>query len=182
MELFRHIEDRWNKGRFGKEWEECADLATKRSWDSKLGLGKQKIFEVRSIYHDVTFIDEYFTEDFCREQLFFTYGWNKRNANWELQSRQYQEIKGKLLSMLTNFGQPLIRVEDGNFENRGELLLQHVHDGTDLRVDWARDTLVNLYKVWRRPVNIATIFEDSGKILRFDGKEHSDAGYDAPES
>jgi len=178
VELFRHIEDRWNKGRFGKEWDECDDLSTKRNWDQKLGKGREKIFQVRTIYSDVMFIDEFFTEEFCREQLFFTYGWNTRSSHWELQSRQYQEIKGKLLSMLTNFGQPAIHVEDGNFENRGELLLVHRHDGVDLRTDWAHDTLVNLYKVWRRPVNLATILEGNGKLLCFDGKEHSDQGFD----
>ncbi|MCK5798999.1 MAG: SpoVR family protein [Deltaproteobacteria bacterium] len=178
VELFRHIEERWNKGRFGKEWDECDDLETKRSWDRKLGLGREKIFQVRAIYNDVMFIDEFFTEDFCREQLFFSYGWNKRSTQWELQSRQYLEIKNKLLNMLTNFGQPAILVEEGNYENRGELLLLHRHDGTDLRVDWARDTLLNLYKIWRRPVNIKTVVEDAGKILRFDGKEHSESTYD----
>lgn len=178
VELYRHIEERWDKGRFGKEWEECDDLATKREWDRQLGLGRKKIFQVRSIFSDVTFIDEFFTEDFCREQLFYSYGWNKRNAHWELQTRQYKEIKDKLLNMLTNFGSPVIEVFEGNYENRGELLLSHRHDGTDLRVDWARDTLTNLYKVWRRPVNLRTVVEGGGKILRFDGKDHSDKSYD----
>ena len=26
IELFRDIEDRWNRGRFGKEYDECDDL------------------------------------------------------------------------------------------------------------------------------------------------------------
>ena len=174
VELLRHIEERWNTGRFGKEWAECDDIGAKRSWDRKLGLGRDKIFQVRSIYNDVMFIDEFFTEDFCREQLFYTFGWNERSAQWEIQSRQYRQIKEQLLSMLTNAGQPFIEVEDGNFENRGELLLKHRHDGVDLRVDWARDTLVNLCRVWRRPVNILTKVEDKGKLLSYDGKSHSE--------
>jgi stage V sporulation protein R len=174
IELFRHIEERWNTGRFGKEWDECDDLAQKRNWDRKLGLGREKIFQVRSIYNDVMFIDEFFTEDFCREQLFYTFGWNERTERWEIQSRQYQQIKGQLLSMLTNGSNPHIEVEDANFENRGELLLRHRHEGVDLRADWARDTLSNLYKVWRRPVNIATILEEKAKILSFDGKAHQE--------
>jgi stage V sporulation protein R len=174
VELFRHIEERWNSGRFGKEWEECDDLQQKRSWDRKLGLGREKIFQVRAIYNDVMFIDEFFTEDFCREQLFFTFGWNLRSERWEIQSRQYQKIKEQLLSMLTHGGQPFIEVEDGNFENRGELLLKHRHEGVDLRVDWARDTLANLHRAWRRPCNIVTKVEDKGKLLSFDGKNHSE--------
>jgi len=174
VELYRHIEERWNTGRFGKEWNECDNLAHKRNWDRQLGLGREKIFQVRAIFNDVMFIDEFFTEDFCREQLFFTYGWNERNAQWEVQSRQYKQIKEQLLNMLTNFGSPHIHVEDGNFENRGELLLKHRHEGTDLRMDWARDTLVNLYKVWRRPTNLMTKVEGTGKLLTFDGKEHAE--------
>ena len=46
IELFRDIEERWNKGRFGKEWDECDDLRARRAWDRKLGLGRDKIFEV----------------------------------------------------------------------------------------------------------------------------------------
>jgi stage V sporulation protein R len=174
VELFRHIEDRWNRGRFGKEWEECDDLAAKKNWDQQLGLGREKIFQVRGIYNDVAFIDEFFTEDFCREQLFYTYGWNEASTEWQLQSRQYLEIKQKLLSQLTNFGQPFIYVEDGNFENRGELLLRHRHEGVDLRVDWAKDTLENLCRVWRRPVNLSTVLGEEHKILSFDGSEHSE--------
>jgi stage V sporulation protein R len=180
VELFRHIEERWNTGRFGKEWEECDDLAAKRGWNRQLGLGRDKIFQVRQIYNDVMFIDEFFTEDFCREQLFYTFGWSKANKQWEIQSRQYQKIKNQLLTMLTHMGNPFIEVTDGNFENRGELLLRHRHEGTDLKLDWARDTMANLYKVWRRPVNLMTKVGDDGKLLSFDGKEHGegDAEYE----
>ncbi|MBK8479874.1 MAG: SpoVR family protein [Proteobacteria bacterium] len=178
VELLRHIEERWNMGRFGKEWEECDDLAEKKRWDRQLGQGRQRIFEVRALYNDVMFIDEFFTEDFCREQLFYAFGWNERSSQWELQSRQFQQIKAKLLAMLTHQGQPLIEVEDGNFENRGELLLRHRHEGVDLRLDWARDTLGNLNRLWRRPVNLATRLEDQPKLLRFDGREHSERSWD----
>ena len=30
IELFRDIEDRWNKGKFGKEYEEADDLGEKK--------------------------------------------------------------------------------------------------------------------------------------------------------
>ena len=61
----RHIEERWNKGQFGKEWDECDDLATRRRTGTcALGLGREKIFEVRTLYNDVTFIDEFFTAEF----------------------------------------------------------------------------------------------------------------------
>ena len=70
-------------------------------------------------------------------------------------------MKDKLLFQLTNFGHPFIFVEDANYENRGELLLRHNHEGIDLQVDHARDTLAALARVWKRPVNLLTVVEAS---------------------
>jgi stage V sporulation protein R len=67
VELWRSIEERWNRGQFGREYDECDDLATRRNWDKKLGLGREKIFEVRRIYNDITFIDDFLTKEFCIE-------------------------------------------------------------------------------------------------------------------
>jgi len=45
IELFRDIEDRWNKGKFGKEYDECDNYAEKRNWDKVLKLkGENKTF------------------------------------------------------------------------------------------------------------------------------------------
>jgi stage V sporulation protein R len=41
VELYRYIEERWNKGQFGREWEECDDLDEKKHWDLRLGLGRR---------------------------------------------------------------------------------------------------------------------------------------------
>ena len=79
-----------------------------------------------------------------------------------------------MLFSLTNFGDPFIFVEDANHENRGELLLRHRHEGTDLQVDHARGTLSSLGRIWRRPVNLLTVVDGKQKMFRFDGKDHSE--------
>ena len=73
---------------------------------------------------------------------------------------------------LTNFGQPLIYVEDGNFNNRGELYLRHRHEGVDLKQDYARDTLRNIQQIWSRPVLLETVIEDEPVLVKFDGEEY----------
>jgi stage V sporulation protein R len=172
VELYRHVEERWNKGQFGKEWEDCDDLDEKRHWDMRLGLGRKKIFEVRALYNDVTFIDEFMTEDFCREHQLFTFSMNERSGNYEIDSREFQKVKNKLLFQLTNFGEPFIVVEDANHDNRSELLLRHKHEGTDLHEENAKATLAALERIWRRPVNLHTIVDGKPKLLRYDGKDH----------
>jgi stage V sporulation protein R len=172
IELFRDIEDRWNTGRFGREYEECDDRQTKAAWNKNLGLGRQKIFQVRKVYNDVTFIDEFLTPEFCRQQQMFAYAFNDERDQWEIESREFQKIKERLLFSLTNFGRPIISVHDGNFENRGELYLVHQHGGVDLKMNYAEDTMRNLYQLWTRPVHLETAFDDKPVVLTFDGKEH----------
>lgn len=171
VELFRHIEDRWNKGRFGKDYNECQDLATKKDWDKKLGLGKSKIFEVRKVDNDITFIDDYMTEEFCIEQRLFGFEYNYKTSNYEITTRAYKEIKQKLLFALTNLGNPIVHIVDGNYENKGELYLIHKHENYDLKIDWAKDTICNIFKIWQRPVNLETIVDGRKKIFRFDGEQ-----------
>lgn len=170
IELFRDIEERWNKGQFGKEWDEVDDYRARDTWDKKLGLGREKIFSVRKLYNDVTFIDTFLTEDFCQRLKLFTFAHNRRTDEDEVESRDFGAVKAKLLQQLTNFGQPLIEVVDANYLNRGELYLQHRHDGRDLKPDYADKTLRNLSRLWKRPVNLETTFEGKGCRWSFDGE------------
>ncbi|MES2964597.1 MAG: SpoVR family protein [Bdellovibrionota bacterium] len=171
IELFRDIEERWNKGQYGKEWNECDDIKAKNNWDRKLGQGRDKIFSVRRSYNDVTFIDEFLTEDFCIRNKMFVYKFNKRTGRYEVDTRDFPLIKKQLLFQLTNFGQPIIQVEDANFENRGELLLTHMYEGVEMQPDYMRETLKNLQMIWTRPVNLATVLDQQSKLIRFDGTE-----------
>lgn len=180
IELFRDIEDRWNKGKFGKEWDDCDDLATRQKWDKGLGRGLQKIFEVRRFHTDVTFLDEFLTPEFAFEQQLFTFGYNDKHQAWTILSRDFKAIKAKLLQQLTNGGQPVIEVVDGNAGNRSELLLAHRHDGVDLKLDWAKETLANLHAVWRRPVTLHTRADDKGLFLSFDGTKHEEKKGELP--
>lgn len=171
IELMRDIEYRWDRGMFGKEYNECTKMDEKLHWNQKLGLGRAKIFEVRKTHNDISFIDEFLTPEFCERQQLFTYKFNPRTNRFEIDSKDFAAIKQKLLSQLTNFGQPIIEVIDGNFRNRKELLLEHIHYGVDLDAQYVDATLRNLQAIWRRPVNLATKYEDKEVIFQFDGKE-----------
>jgi len=178
LELLRDIEDRWNKGKFGKEYDECDDIAAKRAWDRQLGLGRQKIFEVRKLYNDVTFIDEFLTPEFVMEHKLFTFRYNRDTDLYEIASREFKEIKEKLLFRLTNFGQPVITVDDGNHNNRGEMYLRHRHEGVDLKMDYARDTMRNLHKIWTRPIHLETLIDEKKRLLSFDGSDFTERRID----
>jgi stage V sporulation protein R len=174
IELFRHIEERWDAGKFGPEWEQCDDQIARRTWDKKLGLGREKIFEVRKIYNDVLFVDEFLTEEFAAEQKLFTFEYSKQSGDYVIASREFKEIKSKLLDQLTNWGNPFIYVTNGNHENRGELYMKHEHHGQDLRLDHAKDTLENVQKIWGRPVHLESVWEKRPKVMSYNGRKHSE--------
>jgi stage V sporulation protein R len=173
VELFRDIEDRWNRGCFGREYEDCDDWEAKRTWNTEAGMGREKIFQVRRIHNDLTFVDEFLTLEFCRQHKMFSFRYNDRSGYYEIESREFEKIKQQLLFNLTNLGRPIIRVRDGNYRNRGELFLEHKYNGPELKLSYAADTLVNLYHLWKRPVHIETVVDQHVTILSFDGSEQS---------
>ena len=170
IELFRDIEDRWNRGRFGKEYDECTDLRVRERWDTKLGKGREKIFEVRQVCNDVTFIDEYITPDFIDRFKLYTYEYNKRTGQHEIVDRNFETVKEKLLSSLTNQGRPDISVMDGNYLNRGEILLSHKHVGMDLDMKYARETMRSIFTISTRPVHIETTIDGRKKVYTYNDK------------
>jgi stage V sporulation protein R len=172
IELFREIEDRWNKGKFGKDYDECDDLEQRRRWDRKLGLGRQKIFEVRRVYNDLMFIDAFMDQEFCERLKLYSYGYDSRAGRYVIVDRDWRKVKERLLASLTNVGQPIVHVVDANHANRGELYLKHRFEGITLDLERAWDTLRNLQRIWRRPVHLETAEDDrGGRLLSFDGKE-----------
>lgn len=171
IELFRDIEDRWNKGRFGKEYEEADALGGRKGWDRNLGLGREKIFEVRRVYNDVSFIDEFMTPEFVEKHKFYQYGRDPHTGQVKILSRDPTRIKQTLLYRLTNMGRPFIYVADGNYCNRGELYLAHKHNGLDVEIKFAVDALRNVWKIWQRPVHLQAKIDDAMVLFSFNGEQ-----------
>ncbi len=165
IELFRDVEERWNKGRFGKEWEECDSMLERRRFDRRLGAGRAKIFDVRRLYCDVTFIDSFLTQDFCDAHELYVYRTNPRTGRAEVASRDHKLVKEQILFGLSNSGHPVIEVVDGNHDNRGELCLAHRFEGLELDMRHASETLKNLETLWGRPVHVETKLDGKGVLV-----------------
>lgn len=178
LALFKDIEDRWNKGKFGLEWERCRNMEQLHNWDTGAMKGKEKIFQVRQTHNDLTFIDDFLTPEFAVDQKLFSF--KPGQFGYMEINREFTKVKSHLLQMLANGGQPVIQVTNGDFANRGELLLEHVYDGQELDKAKGKDTLENLYQLWSRPIHIDTIIQDeendnAERPVRwsFDGSKHT---------
>lgn len=164
FELFLDIEDRWNKGKFGPEWENCKTMQEKAKWNKNLGLGKEKCFEVRQFNNDYTMIQQYFTPEFCEEKEFFEYR-HTPSGEWIVESRDFKKIKKKLLQKYLNNGLPDIRLEDPNHLGRGWFLMQHYFEDKPLEDKQARETMSSIYRIWKNVVVLASCDAHGSEIV-----------------
>lgn len=162
--LFLDIEERWNKGQFGTEWDECTDIRKKEAWDTGAKLGKEKIFEVRKYYDDLTFLNEFFTEDFCRQQEYFHWK-HYPNGEYRIESRDFKKIKEGLMRRHLNGGLPDIKLTEPNYRGKGYLMLQHDHDGRPIYDPYVKDVLASLRFLWGNDVYLATKTQDGEEAI-----------------
>lgn len=170
-QLFMWIEECWNKGKFGREYEDCEDILAKQKWDKQLGLGHEKIFEVRKYYNDVTMIAEFFDQEFCDKYEFFR--WERRaNGEYVIVDRDAEKIKYSLLRSKMNGGLPEINLVDPNHKGKRILLMKHTWDGRILLPNHTKDTLLALSSLWSGPTAILSKNKDEEEIMYYceDGK------------
>ncbi len=164
FEIFMDIEERWNKGRFGREYEECDNVDLKNNWDRNLNLGHQKVFEVRSQYNDLMAIMDFFTPEFCSKHEFFN--WKRYpNGDIRLENHQFKQVKRNLMKSYLNGGLPEIFLVDCNYKQHGYLLLEHKWEGEILLEPYVRPVLQSLYAIWGKSVFLCTKDKDEQEIV-----------------
>ncbi len=154
--------------------ERYSDVVTALA-DVDYSAGWDRMREVRESHNDVTFLDAFLTDEFVTEGNYFTYEYSQATGDYRVASTDVGDVKKKLLLQFTNFGKPTVAVYDGNFANRGELLLGHQYNGVPLDEQQARATLERAFQLWGRPVNLATIRTEYGEheleVARRRGRE-----------
>jgi stage V sporulation protein R len=166
--------------------------------DVDYATGWDRMREIRESHNDVTFLDEFLTQEFVDDNDYFTYEYVRSSEDYRVTSTDYEDVKKKLLLQFTNFGKPTVVVADGNFENRNELLLEHQYNGVLVDLEQAKDTLERVFELWGRPVVFRTIYkriderdlevakrrdrepdpEEVGLQIRYDGMEYTEEELD----
>jgi stage V sporulation protein R len=174
VELWKDIERRWDRGQHGPEWERLEGVGAREAFDDRSMKGREKIFEVRRIYNDVSFIDEFLTEEFAERHRMYQYRRDPQSGQLKIVSRDFKRIKQSLLYQLTNMGQPFMYVADGNYLNRGELYLAHQWNGLDLDLAKAREVMAALRMIWGRPVHVQMRLDDDLVLLSLESMPSAD--------
>jgi stage V sporulation protein R len=135
------------------------------------GEGREKLFEVRELENDVSFLRNYLTEALCEELDLFVYELID-DEEWTITQKKWERVRDQLVSNMTNFGFPYLRVEDGDYNGNRELYLKHSYEGTELDMRYARKALEHVYTLWGRPVHLETMIDDESTVLHYNGEEH----------
>lgn len=124
--------------------------------------GKDKIFEVRAMERDASFIRRYLTQELCEELNLFQYG--KKSFDYVIEEVSdeggWKEIRDNLAFTAGLGSIPYIRVTDLNTRDL-TLTLEHVYDGRELEATYAKETLKYVQQLWGYKVRLLTKNKDN---------------------
>lgn len=158
IKIFQDIEERYNNPT--KEMKERG---------VKPGSGREKIFEVREIESDISFIRNYLTKEIVeREDLYL---FEKKGRDYRISTKEYEMVRDQLISVRVNGGFPYITVVDGDYKRNGELYLVHGYEGIELDLPYLEHVLPYIYQLWGRAVHFETVAEGRKVIFSYNGED-----------
>ncbi|HEX8118162.1 MAG TPA: SpoVR family protein, partial [Pyrinomonadaceae bacterium] len=161
--ILEDIERRWD----GPSAEE------REKFGREPGGGRAKLFEVREVENDVSFLRNYLTEELCEELDLYVYELVEEEE-WTVTEKRWERVRDQLVANMTNFGFPYIVVADGDYNNNRELYLKHQYEGAELDTAYARRVLEHVHALWGRPVHLETVIDDEPARLHYNGEEHDE--------
>ena len=155
-----------------RRWDNPTD-EEREKFGRRGGEGRDKMFEVRELDNDISFLRNYLTEEMCEELDLFVYELVD-DEDWTVTEKRWERVRDQITANKTNFGFPYIEVVDGDYDGNRELYLMHRFEGVELDMKYARKTLEYVYKLWGRDVHLETQVDEEPLIMNYDGNEHDE--------
>lgn len=157
IKIFEDIEDRYNN-----PTEEMKRRGVKP------GSGREKMFEVREVESDISFLRNYLTKDLVmREDMYL---FQKQGREYKVVDKAWEQVRDQLVGMRVNGGFPYLTVTDGDYLKNGELYIKHGFEGIELDIKYLEKVLPYIYQLWGRKCHIETTIEGRAMLYTYDGK------------
>lgn len=163
MKMLEHVERRW----------ETPSEEDRRRMGLPGGEGNAKLFEVRELESDLSFMRTYLTKDVVDELDLYLY--EQQDGEWKIVEKNWEAVRDQIVRRLTNYGIPYITVEDGDYKRNRELYLKHAFDGDELDTGYAERTLRYVHQLWGRSVHLETMAGEKRVLFSYDGAKNSQA-------
>ncbi|MCL5411850.1 MAG: SpoVR family protein [Patescibacteria group bacterium] len=160
MKMLEDIENRWNepteeeRKKFGRSGNQ----------------GRAKIFDVRSVEDDASFIRNFLTKKLVEELDLYIY---KREGDELLvMEKDWEKIRKVMIEMVAR-RVPSIEIVDADFRGASWLYLEHrfEDDGVELDMTYAMRTMEMIYLIWGRNVNLKAVVNGVPTLTWYDGKK-----------
>ncbi|TQS74937.1 SpoVR family protein [Ornithinibacillus gellani] len=123
--------------------------------------GREKMFEVRELESDLSFIRNYLTDDLIKREDLFLF--ERQGREYRITSKEAEAIRHQLMTERVNGGFPYITVENGDYLRNGELYLVHSFEGMELDIHYLEKVLPYIHQLWGRVVHLET--EMNGRMI-----------------
>lgn len=150
-----------------KRWDEPTEEERER-FGREPGQGRAKMFEVREMENDVSFLRNYLTKDLIEKLDLYLY--QKIGNEWRIVETDWEKVRDSLCASRTNGGIPVIDVTDGDFNQSGELYLTHAYEGMELDLKHLEKTMLHVQRLWGRTCHVETVVEGRSVLFTCDGK------------
>ncbi|MCY7435344.1 SpoVR family protein [Bacillus pumilus] len=157
LKIFEDIEERYDNP--------CEEL--KKAGVTE-GSGRSKMFEVREIESDISFIRNYLTKDLVMSEDLYLF--QKQGRDYKVIDKEWKAVRDQLVSMRVNGGFPYLTVMDGDYLKNNELYIKHWYEGIELDLKYLEKVLPYLHQLWGRSVHIESILEGKEVMFSYDGK------------
>ncbi|BDI31998.1 stage V sporulation protein R [Capsulimonas corticalis] len=166
FQILKDIERRWDGVMEVGDDEETDWMG--RTIARPTGEGRAKLFSVCEEDNDVTFLRRYLTDSLVKKLDLYTYKLQEVDGEkmWVVQDTDWRRVRDSMVDSMTNFGQPILTVEDGDYQRHGELYLKHAYDGKRLDLEYTERVLKNVHRLWGRPVYLESVADDKKIVLK----------------
>ncbi|KPB03138.1 SpoVR family protein [Bacillus sp. CHD6a] len=132
------------------------------------GSGREKMFEVREVESDISFLRNYLNKDLVmREDMYL---FQKQGKDYKIVDKAWEQVRDQLVNMRVNGGFPYITVNDGDYLRAGELYLKHWFEGIELDLKYLEKVMPYIFQIWGRPVHMESVIETKNVLFTYDGK------------
>jgi stage V sporulation protein R len=131
--------------------------------------GRDLLFETREVDRDSSFLRRWLHERLMRDLDLFRYEPKGEDMVVSDVSDDdgWRQVKETLLKSVGMASQPVIRIEDADYNHNRTLFLVHAHDGRDLQLEYAEKTLAYVHRLWGHEVVLETSVNGKRTFLTF---------------
>ncbi|WP_048600637.1 SpoVR family protein [Rubeoparvulum massiliense] len=131
--------------------------------------GREKIFEIREVESDQSFLRNYLNGDIIEDLDLYLF--SKEGREYKITSKNWEEVRDHLVNMRVNGGFPYLMVEDADYGKQGGLYIRHYYEGIELDIQYLEKCLPYLYQLWGTNVYLETILDQREFLFSYDGEK-----------